>query len=122
MQKQNGRLFLVDGDNHVYEALKGVMNTRKDDNVQVYVTQKGLKKNLQTMYGSRVHIKKVRPGDQAVDNVIKSRMGSEAKRGKYDEVVVLSQDKGYKGQLDKAHKSGKKKYRQEKSIKHAIKL
>ena len=121
MCKQNGRLFLVDGDNHIYEGLSGVMNTRKEDTVQVYVSQGGLVRKLRKKYGNRINIKKVRSGDQAVDNVIKSRLGNEAGRKDFSEVVVLSHDKGYKRQIDKARNKGKKKFRQAKSIKQAIK-
>ena len=115
-----GRLFLVDGDNHVNEGLSGVMNTRKQDTVQVFVTQDGLSDRLKKKYGDRIRVTKVRPGNQAVDNVIKSRIGQEASKSDHSELYVLSHDKGYAGQLEKAHKKGKKKYRQAHSIKQAI--
>jgi hypothetical protein len=54
-------------------------------------------------------------------NVIKSRVGTEAKQGNYSEVVVVSHDKGYKKQTDKANKNGKAKCHQEESVKNANK-
>ena len=116
MPKICGRLYLVDGDNHVYEGLKGVFNSRKTDSVIVYVTQDGLAKKLRKKYEERVSVKEVPPGDQAVDNVIKSRMGSEAALGRYAEVVVLSRDKGYEGQIRRNLKAGATKFTQAGSI------
>ena len=33
--ERKGRLFLIDGDNHVDEGLSGIMNIRKEDSVLV---------------------------------------------------------------------------------------
>ena len=117
----SGRLFLVDGDNHVNEGLSGVMNTRKTDTVRVFVTQDGLARRLEREYGNRIQIKRVKSGDQAVDNVIKSQIGDEARSHHHSSVTVLSHDKGYKSQLDKAKKNGNQKFRQAHSIKQALK-
>ena len=116
----SGRLFLVDGDNHIYEGLKGIESVGLVDSVLVYVSQRELKEKLESEFGDRIKVKEVTPGDQAVDNVIKSRIGSEIKQDRYREVIVVSHDKGYKEMIDKAHKNGKMRYRQAKSIKEVL--
>ena len=116
----SGRLFLVDGDNHIYEGLKGIESVGLGDSVLVYVSQKDLLEKLKIKSCGRIQIKEVTPGDQAIDNVIKSRLGSEIKQDRYREVIVVSHDKGYMKMIDKAHKNGKMRYRQAKSIKEVL--
>ncbi len=120
VQNHEGILYLVDGDNHIYEALSGIKSIGKKDSVQVYMTQDGLSKKLDRKYGDKIKVKEIRQGNQAVDNVIKSILGNEAVQSKYSEVVVLSHDKGYRDQIKKANRTENKKFRQSVSIKQAI--
>ena len=48
-----------------------------------------------------VKIKNIEQGDQAVDNLIKSIAGNMIKNHKYDEIVIVSEDKGYLEIIDK---------------------
>ena len=70
-------LYLVDGDNHVYEGLEGI------DNIGVFG-------------------KVVRPGENAVDNRIKGILGNKVRQRKsYQKIYVISHDNGYKSLVDK---------------------
>ena len=71
-----GDYYLVDGDNHPYEALEGLNDLSKNDMVMIYVTQEGLKDNLNAEYGNKIHVIMVKSGDQAVDNQIRAILGN----------------------------------------------
>ncbi len=115
-----GTLYLVDGDNHIYEGLSGIEHIGKEDIVLVFVTQKGLSNNLKSKYSDKIMVIPVKQVKQAVDNAIKSRLGNKAVLGRFSKVVVVSQDNGYKSQIEKANTKGRKRYFQVKSIKQAL--
>lgn len=99
-----GRLFLVDGDNHVYEGLAGAKKIREEDSVLVYITQLVLRNRLSKRYkntNGKINFKIVPEGEQAVDNQIKSRFGNAVLSGNYTGVYIVSQDKGYQKLVNK---------------------
>lgn len=95
-------LYLVDGDNHVYEGLEGIDNIGTFAKVLVFVSQEGLKDNLVRRYGGKIDIVMVRPGENAVDNRIKGILGNKVRQRKsYQKIYVISHDNGYKSLVDK---------------------
>lgn len=90
-------LVLVDGDNHVYEALKGIDKIRRKFDIEVYVTDNNLKIKLKEKYGLDAKI--VKRGPQAVDNRIKGIAGDQAKKHKYKKIAIISHDKGYEEKI-----------------------
>lgn len=95
-------LYLVDGDNHVYEGLEGIDNIGTFGKVIVFVSQEGLKDNLTKRYGGKIDIVMVRPGENAVDNRIKGLLGNKIRQRKsYQKIYVISHDNGYRNLVDK---------------------
>lgn len=95
-------LYLVDGDNHVYEGLEGIDNIETFAKVIVFVSQEGLKDNLVKRYGGKIDIVMVRPEKNAVDNKIKGILGNKVRQRKsYQKIYVISHDNGYKSLVDK---------------------
>ena len=95
-------LYLVDGDNHVYEGLEGIDNIGTFGKVIVFVSQEGLKDNLAKRYGGKIDIVMVRPGENAVDNRIKGILGNKIRQRKsYQKIYVISHDNGYRNLVDK---------------------
>lgn len=102
------KLYLVDGDNHVYEGLDGIDNIGTFGKVIVFVSQEGLRNNLIKRYGDRINIVMVRPGEDAVDNRIKGILGNRIKQRKtYQKIYVISHDNGYRNLVDKYQKKYK---------------
>lgn len=94
-------LYLVDGDNHVYEGLDGIDDIGAFGKVQVFVSQEGLRDNLLKRYRG-IDIIMVTPGENAVDNRIKGILGNRIRQRKsYQKIYVISHDKGYKKLVDK---------------------
>lgn len=94
-------LYLLDGDNHVYEALEGIERLGKAE-VIVYVSQEGLQKKLSGRYGKRVKTVMVAPGKEAVDNKIKQHILNEQnKRKPCSQIYVISHDRGYLKWIEK---------------------
>jgi len=95
-EEYSGEYYLVDGDNHIYEALQGIESLSKRDTVMVYVTQEGLRDNLNAMYGTRISVVMVKPGDQAVDNQIRTILGNAVYSDRrYKKIHIISHDNGY---------------------------
>ncbi len=109
-KEYSGDYYLVDGDNHPYEALHGIDSISKFDMVKVYVTQEGLKENLCDKYGDRISIEMVKPGDQAVDNQIKTILGNAVNSDrKYKKIHIISHDNGYVDIIERYRKKYKLK-------------
>ena len=68
--------------------------------MKIYVSQKGLYEKLQKKSMPHVTVIYVEPGDQAVDNRIKAVLGNAVKED-YNDIFVISRDKGYKEILQK---------------------
>ena len=97
MESSCGDCYLVDGDNHVYQAFNGIGLLSEEDEVIVYVTQDGLRDKLQRMYGNKINVIPVKSGSQAVDNRIKTYLGNAIKdHRKYEKIHIVSHDKGYR--------------------------
>lgn len=98
-------LYLVDGDNHVYEGLDGIDHIGTFGKVIVFVSQEGLRSKLVKRYGGKINIVMVRQGEDAVDNRIKGILGNRVKQRKiYQKIYVISHDSGYKNLVDKYQK------------------
>ena len=101
----SGEYYLVDGDNHPYEALEGINSLSKYDTVTVFVTQEGLRDNLYAKYGNRISVVMVSPCDQAVDNQIKTILGNAVNRNrKYKKIHIISHDRGYEDIIERYRK------------------
>lgn len=100
--------ILIDGDNHINEGEKGIEKTTKDTKVRAFFSQEGAKKKFDRKYKERPNVSSelVKPGDQAVDNHIKSEADKLLKY-KTQEITIISQDKGYDKYIEKMKKSGK---------------
>lgn len=115
--------ILIDGDNHFDEGQKGIEHTSKNTNVVAYFSQLGAKRKFDKKHKKRSNVssKFVKPGDQAVDNAIKSDAGRIIK-DKKEKVTIVSQDKGFENYRDKKNKkSSKNNIRTAKSVDEAIK-
>lgn len=89
--------YLLDGDNHSDEGVKGIEHTKKDTPVKAFFTQPGAKRKFDKKFAKRSNVTSelVEPGDQAVDK----RIIQEAKKitkKKNQKVTIVSQDKGFK--------------------------
>ncbi len=102
-------LYLIDGDNHITEATKRIKLADETDDVRIFVSQDELYKKYTKKNLPHVTVIKVEPGDQAVDNRIKSVLGN-AVKDDYEEVYVISHDKGY----DKKIQNYRSKYHKKK--------
>lgn len=97
-----GKIYLVDGDNHPYEALEGIDSLSERDTVMVYVTQEGLKDKLEAEYGDRLSVVMVKSGDQAVDKRIKTDLGNAVHSDKkYKAIYIISHDNGFKDIIER---------------------
>lgn len=97
-------LYLVDGDNHVYEAIEGIVRKTDDnDRIKVFVSQLPLCNKLieKKLPNTEIfYVEAHKKGDQAVDNRIKSELGNAVKSRQYRELFVISRDKGYRNKLE----------------------
>ena len=92
-------LVIVDGDNIIYKALDGIEKVRDRISIQVFITDINLKSKLNTKYGLFSEVEVVESGPQAVDNRIKTLVGDQAKKHKYDKIVIVSHDQGYRDKI-----------------------
>ena len=103
--------IFIDGDNHLDEGQKGIEHTTKDTKVRAIFSQEGAKKKFDKAHGFRSNVssKLVTPGDQAVDNQIKTEVGQLLKKGNQD-ITIVSQDTGFAKYRDrkKSNKLGNK--------------
>ncbi len=104
-------LYLIDGDNHIKEAISRIGQADNSDQVIIYVSQNGLFKKLQDKKYPHVELRLIKPGDQAVDNAIISDLTITIKNGDgYEKYCVISQDKGFQERVQKLRCTfGKKK-------------
>ena len=94
-------LYLVDGDNHINSAIKRIKMADETDDVRIFVSQEGLYPKLVKKNNPHVKIIRVKPGNQAVDNRIKSVLGNAVKSNAYEEIYVISEDTGYDDLIQK---------------------
>lgn len=90
-------IIFIDGDNHINEGQKGIEHTKKDIEVIAFFSQQGAKHKFDKKYQNRPNVssKLVSPGDQAVDNQIKTVAGQILKKGKNQEITIVSHDNGF---------------------------
>lgn len=88
--------IFIDGDNHFDEGQKGIERTSKNTKVRAIFSQPGAKRKFDKKYGQRPNVSSrlVKPGNQAVDNQIKTEAGQILKKGN-QKVTLVSQDKGF---------------------------
>lgn len=89
------RLFLVDGDSFIYEALNGMDQIQDEDKVMIFLTQEGLYNKLRDLISDNVNLLMVEPGKEAVDNRIKGFLGNLINRENRGGVFIISHDHGY---------------------------
>lgn len=94
--------IFIDGDNHITEGQKGIERLPKNKKVQAVFSQDGAQRKFDMKYGERPNVSSVlvKPGDQAVDNRIKSDVGQLLKKGNQD-ITIVSQDKGFEKYRDR---------------------
>jgi len=90
------KTIFLDGDNHFDEGQKGIERLPKKTKVRAVFSQPGAKRKFDRKFGDRPNVssKLVEPGDQAVDNQIKSEAGQLLKKGNQD-ITLVSQDKDF---------------------------
>ena len=88
--------YLLDGDNHINEGVKGIEHTTKDKIVKAFFSQPGAKRRFDKKFAKRPNVSSelVEPGDQAVDKRIKKETEI-ITRKKNQKVTIVSQDKGF---------------------------
>lgn len=102
------KVILIDGDNHIREGEKGIHNIPMNQEVKVYFSQEGAKSKFDKRTKNRTNVSSyyVKPGNQAVDNRIKSEAGQRYSNG--ESVYIVSQDKGFSKYAKKKDNAGKK--------------
>lgn len=97
INKGTKKTIMVDGDNHIHEAEKGIEHTPKSIEVRAIFSQPGAQKNFDKKYEKRPNVssKLVKPGNQAVDNQIKTEIGQILKEDPEHEIAIVSRDKGF---------------------------
>ena len=101
------KTIFLDGDNHFDEGQKGIERLPKKTKVRAVFSQPGAKRKFDRKFGDRPNVssKLVEPGNQAVDNQIKSEAGQLLKKGNQD-ITFVSQDKDFVEYKDRK-KNGK---------------
>ena len=102
------KTIFLDGDNHFDEGQKGIERLSKKTKVRAVFSQPGAKRKFDRKFGDRPNVssKLVEPGDQAVDNQIKSETGQLLKKGNQD-ITFVSQDKDFVEFKDRKKNGGK---------------
>ena len=102
------KTIFLDGDNHFDEGQKGIERLPKKTKVRAVFSQPGAKRKFDRKFGDRPNVssKLVEPGDQAVDNQIKSEAGQLLKKGNQD-ITFVSQDKDFVEFKDRKKNGGK---------------
>lgn len=90
--KRKCSLILVDGDN-ISNAELIQLNYAKNSNVKLFLSKEEQIENIKEQVSN--DIIKVTPGDQAVDNRIKSELGQLVKNNIYESICIVSHDRGY---------------------------
>lgn len=88
--------IFIDGDNNINKAQKGIKHIPKNTEVRAIFSQKGAQRKFDKKYANIPNVlsKLVLPGDQAVDNQIKTDAGQLLKKGN-QVVIFVSHDKGF---------------------------
>lgn len=88
-------IIQIDGDNHINEAVNGIEEISEQTTVIAYFSQAGAKRKFDKEYNgkSNVSSKYVEPGNQAVDNQIKTDAGRYLQENK--KVTVVSHDSDF---------------------------
>ncbi len=96
IKPEKEKTIFLDGDNHFDEGQKGIERLTKKTKVIAVFSQPGAKRKFDRKFGDRPNVssKLVEPGDQAVDNQIKSEAGQLLKKGNQD-ITFVSQDKDF---------------------------
>lgn len=95
--KRYKRLFLIDGDSFVYQALNGMNRIDPEDKILILVSDKALRSKLiQKGYvRQNVGVVVVKPGKEAVDNRIKGILGNHINQENRGRIFIISHDYGY---------------------------
>lgn len=93
--KKKKEIIRIDGDNHINEAVNEIEKISEQTRVVAYFSQPGAKRKFDKRYdgNSNFSSKLVKPGDQAVDNQIKTDAGRDLQEGK--KITILSHDSGF---------------------------
>lgn len=93
-------IILLDGDNHPYEAIEGIDKMSRKADIFIFATNETVLKKIRQKSSEKgnkqVQTIPVKRGDQAVDNRIKARAGTEARNHSYSKTVIVSHDQGYR--------------------------
>ena len=96
-------IFLVDGDNHLAEGLKGIDLLSADDTVLVFYGKGQTEASVRRLCGetdAQVHLlESVRSGRNSIDFQIITELGVLVGRGEAEYAYVISQDKGYESAM-----------------------
>lgn len=101
-KEEKQETIFIDGDNNIKEAQKGIEELSKKVTVIAVFSQEGAKNKFDEKYKNRPNVssKLVKPGDQAVDNQIKSEVGQLLKKENQD-ITIVSHDNGFKEYAEK---------------------
>ncbi len=92
--------ILVDGDNYPYQNMRGYekIKNKPEYEVTIYVANDSMARR----YGSkfRAHVQIVPAGCQAVDNRIKSIVGSIVKERTFKKIIIISHDRDYGDKIE----------------------
>lgn len=96
-------IFLVDGDNHLAEGLKGIDLLTAEDTVLVFYGKGQSEASVRKLCGqtdAQVHLlESVRSGKNSIDFQIITELGVLVGRGEAEYAYVISQDKGYESAM-----------------------
>ena len=96
-------IFLVDGDNHLAEGLKGLDLLGEDDTVLIFYGKGQTEASVRKLCGetdARVQLlESVRSGKNSIDFQIITELGILIGKGEAEYAYVISQDKGYESAM-----------------------
>lgn len=118
------KTIFIDGDNNINEGQKGIENTSKDVTIIAFFSQLGAQKKFDMKYRHKHNVSSifVPPGNQAVDNRIKTKVGQLLKK-KNQDITIVSQDTDFKKYIDKKRNNNlKNKISVTKSVAEKLKI
>ena len=96
-------IFLVDGDNHLAEGLKGIDLLSADDTVLIFYGKGQSEQSVRKLIGKTQAdvqlLESVRSGRNSIDFQIITELGVLIGRGEAEYAYVISQDKGYESAM-----------------------
>ena len=96
-------IFLVDGDNHLAEGLKGIDLLSDQDTVLVFYGKGQSEASVRKLCGETAAqvrlLESVRSGKNSIDFQIITELGVLVGRGEAEYAYVISQDKGYESAM-----------------------